>query len=205
MAITVYADIVLSDRIIRAGIRGRQMRRNARTQTSNGRMQANVLWSQTLREYEVGIVPMKVGRWQELENIFEVTDGGAYGFLLQDPKDNTVTTATGIIKRTSGTYQMYKRYAVGNRYVDRKITRPIAGATIYVDGGVVAATYSTTTGVVTWSESPGGDDTYTWAGSFYTPVHFQSDQIDWEMVRPDPDVADRLIAGPTSVLQEIRE
>jgi hypothetical protein len=36
-------------------------------------------------------------------------------------------------------------------------------------------------------------------------VHFQNDTIDWTMVRPGSDPDDRLFAGPSVVLQEIRE
>jgi hypothetical protein len=37
------------------------------------------------------------------------------------------------------------------------------------------------------------------------PVHFMSDTIDWALVAPSQDPNARYLAGPSVVLQEIRE
>jgi len=62
---------------------------------------------------------------------------------------------------------------------------------------------NTVTGVVTIPSAPSAA-TITWSGSFYVPVHFQSDEIDWDMVRSGP-YDTRLLAGPTVTLSEVRE
>jgi hypothetical protein len=46
--------------------------------------------------------------------------------------------------------------------------------------------------------------TLAWKGSFYVPVHFMDDVIDWDLVLSGP-AEQRLVAGPSVVLQEIRE
>ena len=51
---------------------------------------------------------------------------------------------------------------------------------------------------------PQPSDTLTWSGEFFVPVHFMEDEIGWDLARPG-DMQDRLIAGPSVVLQEIRE
>lgn len=306
MSITVYNDVIMPDSVIAAGVRGRQIRRNARASTQGGQMQANVLWARTLRQYEIGYIPMLASQWLAIEGLHEVTDGGAYGFLMCDPKDSSATHADGMLYAyvggalagTSGTgygvptYKLHKRYTStgSSRSKDRSVTRP--RSTIEIKRGGVAVTIgaapgnasvdydtgtvtfvadssSTVTGITVGATTQvtltaalsgvaigerlylagiGGADaallnglshaitgisssTYTlaidttgktlsvagsgyaypqstenltWAGSFYVPVHFSADDIDWELVRSGP-VDTRLIAGPSVTLNEVRE
>jgi hypothetical protein len=51
---------------------------------------------------------------------------------------------------------------------------------------------------------PQPNETLTWEGDFYVPVHFIDDSIDWELSRGG-DYDDRIVAGPSCVLLEIRE
>ena len=151
--ITVYADVILPNSIIAAGARGKSVRNNNRTLASNGTQQVNVNWARTLRQYELGVVPLSVASWQTIEGLFEVTEGGAFGFLLQDPKDTKALIAEGVATSlTSTTFQLYKTYtsAGSTRTKTRKIT---VGATYKVtalEGGVVVDTETNTrkTGIV---------------------------------------------------------
>jgi uncharacterized protein (TIGR02217 family) len=217
MSITVFSDVILSNQVITAGIRGRQIRRNSRVTTESGAEAINIIWTQTLREYEIGIAPLMREDWQEIEAIHEVTDGGAYGFLMLDPKDHTVSASgvsTGIVQDETGspatTFQLYKRYTepVSSRTKDRKITRLKASTiVIYVSGvalGGGSYTLDPQTGIVTIPAAPAAA-TVTWTGTFYTPVHFMEDSIDWELVVTGPNPDARYLAGPSVVLQEIRE
>ena len=211
MTITVYADVILPNNIISAGARGKQVRNNNRTLASNGTQQVNVNWARTLRQYELGVVPLSVADWQTIEGLFEVTEGGAFGFLLQDPKDTKALITEGVATSlTSTTFQLYKTYtsAGSTRTKTRKITRPIAvGFDIKVSGVSLTVTtqytLNTATGVVTIASAPAAANV-TWSGSFYVPVHFASDEIDWELVRSGP--ADtRLMAGPSVTVLEVAE
>jgi len=208
MSLTVYADVILPGRILSAGARGKQLRKNSRTSAQSGVQKINVDWSRTLRQYEFGFVPLSVAEWQTVEGLHEVTEGGAYGFLLSDPKDNTCLLTDGLATLVGGTiYQLAKRYvAVGSsRYKDRNITRPLAaGFAIYTSGTpIVTYTLDSTTGRITIPSAPSAA-TLTWSGTFYIPVHFENDSIDWELVRSGP-ASTRLMAGPQVVLTEVRE
>lgn len=207
MAIVVLDDVILSNRVISAGVRGRQIRQNRRVQQVGGQVAVNVMWQQTLREFEIGIVPMRREAWQDIESIHEVTDGGAYGFLMEDPKDSSVTADGVVVELTSTTFQLYKRYTEASRTKDRKITRPRSSGFVLSISGVAQSsgyTLNTATGVVTIVAGPLAS-TVTWTGRFYVPVHFMSDSIDWAMVVAGQDPDARFLAGPSVVLQEVRE
>lgn len=172
MPIVVYADVIIPNSIISAGVTGRQIRRNRRAGAENGQMKVNVQWSNTLRQYELGTVPLTVAQWQALEGLFEVTDGGAYGCLMQDPKDTIVDAAAGLLAPYTTSlvgaigagygvpvYKLHKRYtsAGSARTKDRAITRPQltpivkrAGATVThgAAAGNIAINY--TSGTVTF-------------------------------------------------------
>jgi uncharacterized protein (TIGR02217 family) len=209
MSLIVFNDVVMSNQVLEAGIKGRQIRKNQRVRTANGFESINVgPQSRTMREYDVGIGPLRRAAWQQLEALHEVTEGGAYGFLLIDPKDSTATGGEGVVADLGGgTYQLYKRYTerVSGRYKDRKITRPkTASITVLVSGTPATATIDATTGTLTISGNPAAN-TVTWTGSFYVPVHFLNDQIDWELVAAGVDPEGRFLTGPMVTLQEIFE
>jgi uncharacterized protein (TIGR02217 family) len=208
MAVTVYSDIILSHRKFAAGVRGRQVRRNSRVGVDSGQMAINIVWTQTLREFEVGFIPMERTLWQDLETIHEVTEGGAYGFLLQDPKDSAVETGEGVVYAlTSTTFQAYKRYLHDDsgRYKDRKLTRlDEASVAVFVSGSPATFTVDPDTGIITISSAPSAA-AVTWTGNFYIPVHFMDDTIDWEIVGSGATAEARYVAGPSVVLREIRE
>ena len=307
MAITVLPDIIIPSSVIAAGVRGKNMRNNTRVSTYNGEQQVNVNWTRTIRQYELGVVPMQIAQWQQIEALYEVTDGGAYGMLMRDPKDDTVDASVGklfprannVNVGTAGvgygvpTYNLMKRYGVTgtSRFKDRKITRPLGIPVIYKNGVPLTLgtadgqfTFNSATGVVTinstgssvgvaaiagastvitfsssafvalfavgdrlWLQSVVGtsatvlnekshlitnisgsditiavnttgltieagfglyylqpDDTLTWSGQFYVPVHFLDDAIDWDLALGG-DYDNRLVAGPQVVLEEVRE
>jgi hypothetical protein len=306
MAIIVYPDIILPDSLIFAeGVSGRSERRNQRAVNQGGYMQINAVWQASLRRYNLGSVPMTPDRWALIEGIFEATEGGAYGFLTQDPKDREATVAEGLMRGyttadvgTAGTgygvptYHFLKRYTAygSTRTKDRRITRLKAGyvprragtpvtfgtgpgeiavtetgaLTFVADtseainsitvgastvlnfasgAGIVAAlaigqrvyptgiagtaastlngashlitgkgasslTISTTTTGLTATggtayKYPQASESLTWSGEFYVPVHFESDVLDWELVRAGE--FDRRLVGSSSMLAEIRE
>jgi uncharacterized protein (TIGR02217 family) len=146
MPIEVLTDIVLPENVIRAGIAGKNMRNNTRSISGSGFASVNVNWSRTLRQFELGIKPMGIEEWHEIEALHEVTEGGAYGFLIQDPKDSTVDAADGfLIAQQDGleigtigagygvpAYRLRKKYTAmgGTRFNFRPITRPKLAITV---------------------------------------------------------------------------
>jgi uncharacterized protein (TIGR02217 family) len=211
MSITVYADVILPNTLLAAGVRGKQIRSNSRATASNGAQQINVNWARTLRQFELGVVPLDIASWQTIEGLFEVTEGGAFGFLMQDPKDQKVLITEGVATSlTSTTFQLYKTYtsAGSTRTKTRKITRPIAiGFDIKVSGVSLTVgtqyTLNTVTGIVTIASAPSAA-LITWSGQFYVPVHFANDEIDWDLVRGG-QYDTRLMAGPTVTVVEVAE
>lgn len=210
MPITVFSDVLLPNAIVSAGVSGKQLRLNARVQTDNGYEAVNVIWAQTLRQYTLGTVPLRVDQWQTLETLHEITEGGAFGFLMEDPKDRTA--ALGIMLEPgvdARVMQLYKRYRepISGRYKDRRITRPRAATVQVFDNGVFVspANYSINeqTGVVTFVSTRTAAN-LTWTGNFYVPVHFLDDSIEWTLQIAGP-ADSRFLAGPSVVLQEVRE
>lgn len=206
---TVLSDVILPNRALSAGLRGKPMRKNSRVVTDSGRQYANADWSQSLRQYEVGFVPCRADAREAITAIHEVTAGGVYGFLLQDPIDHSVTATTGRMTLVSGSiYQLQKRYSVAStaHYEDRKITRPNAAIfTPYYDG-VAIETYilDADTGQITLAAPVADASLLSWVGQFYVPVHFMDDFLDWDLVAPgSPD--QRFVATTQTILLEVRE
>lgn len=308
-SISVFNDVILPHSVIAAaGLRGRTVRRNTRTQAQSGHAAINSNWSRSLRQYDFGYVPMHPQQWRLIEGLHEVTAGGAYGFLLADPKDSTCDIASGRMHgfaagQAVGTigdaygvpaYKLRKRMqSVGTtRTHDRYITRPIAMGSVFLRAGgaitmgaapgqaslnadtgtltfvadasqaIAFVTNGTTTrihigagpvcnvgerlylsglvgpaagllnglshmvtavdassmfigtstdGYGNFTAATGTAARYaqpgtalTWAGTFYVPVHFASDELDWELLASGPE-SRRMIAGTGVILQEIRE
>ena len=210
MPITVLSDIILPPTVIIAGLQGSNVRSNTRAMNQGGFGQINVNWTRTLRQYQLGFVAMLPSEWTFIEGLHEVTEGGAFGFLLLDPKDQKCTAAQGRLVGTPGTagpYRLDKRYSsVGTtRFKDRTITRPVpAGLLCFVNGTSRAYTLNTTTGAITFTVAPITTDVLTWSGTFHVPVHFLEDSLPWELVRSG-QADTRLIMGSSITLQEVRE
>jgi len=310
MSLVVLADVQLSDGVIASGVRGKVKRSNTRSVDGGGHPKVNINWRRSIREYELGVVPMLIEHWRQVEALFEATDGGAYGFLMRDPKDSQVGQGEGFLMAwgasgaVSGatigtghgvpTYRLHRRYTFGSRTTDRLITRPMSGvvirraavvvtqgaapsnATVNLDTGTVnfvpdqsqaittitagastVLTFPNNTGMVaaslvndrvfitgvtgtagsilnsqshlviardttastlTLSTSTAGStgasgtafrypqpsQSLTWTGRFWTPVHFASDDLDWEILRSGPEQT-RIVAGPAVLLQEVPE
>jgi len=213
--IQILTNIIAPNSLFEAGVTGRQIRRNKRAENQAGIPVVNIIWDNTKREFTWGTAPHTITVWQTLEGLFEYTDAGAYGFLLQDPKDPTASHTTGkatLIDAGPGTYQLIKQWSVigaatpltRNRTIkyvkEAGFELKIAGVTKTVG---VDYTISAFTGVVTIPSDPAAADV-TWASPFYVPVHFRDDEIEWELVAAG-GVDQRLIRGPRVVLEEVKQ
>lgn len=169
-ALTVYADVIMPESVIAAGVRGKQIRNNTRTQSPSGYARVNINSARSLLQFEIGVAPLPVSTWATLGGMYEVTHAGAYGFLMRDPKDSVATSGLmypynaallGTIGFGYGVpqYKLYNRYtSVGStRTYDRAITRPKASPALTRAGSSVTlgaspgnASVDTTTGTVTF-------------------------------------------------------
>lgn len=212
MALTILATVIAPNSVWESGVTGKQRRRNLRAQAGGGAKMINIGWSNTERYYDFGTVPQSLTVWQTLEGLHEVTEGGAYGFLVQDPKDNEATTATGkatLISAGAHTYQAIKRYtSVGSSSTkDRTIKRLHAASfKLYISDVLKTLTadytFNANTGVITIPSDPAASSV-TWSGMFYVPVHFEQDVIDWDLVIAGPATGRRVQAKVS--LCEVKE
>lgn len=166
-AITILNDVIMPESLIEAGVAGRNVRKNVRSANQAGFASANVIWTQTLRRFDIGFIPMTVALWRTLEGLHEVTYAGAYGFLMRDPKDSTVLSGEGLLQPYNAanvgtiglgygipTYRLSKRYTVAGstRTKDRRITRPITAA---ITRGGVAVTSGVSAGQIALNSDTG--------------------------------------------------
>lgn len=305
MTITVYGDVILPKNVVLAGVSGRGTRQNDRSSNQGGYATVNAVRDITLREYTIGIKSMRLAYWNQIEAIWEITDSGAFAFLIEDPKGGTIsdgvlqgymagvedgvpgfgngtplyglrqvfqaagstrirtravtrTNSTPVVKRGGSTVTVGA--SVGNIglsaapvYVTfvpdatRTVSAVTVGATTqvtlssaisgFVVGGklwlqgltgadaallnnlahtitnIAGAVYTLSTNTAGKTITAGSgqghkypqpDEALTWAGTYYVPVQFAEDSIDWTMTRPGHE-DDRLFNGPSIPLVEIRE
>lgn len=155
MSIVVFSDVIVPNGIIMAGVSGTQMRQNTRGQNQGGYATVSAVRDVTMRAYQLGIAPMMVAAWAALEGMYEVTDAGAFGMLLEDPKDSTVSIANGGLQGyvngiASGVtgfghggplYGLRKLYSVqgSSRIGSRAVTRPNGTPALFRGGSPVTA------------------------------------------------------------------
>lgn len=169
MSITVLSDVVIPQTVIMAGITGRTTRQNDRTVNQGGYATANVVRDVTMREYTMGVKPMLLSAWEAIMGIYETTDAGAYGMLLEDPVDAVASAAQGALMgymsgvefgavgRGNGTplYGLRKLYTAfgSSRTRARIVTRPKGTPAILRGGspvviGIAAGNISLSAGPV---------------------------------------------------------
>jgi hypothetical protein len=168
MSIVVYSDVIVPNSVVMAGAVGKQKRQNDRTVNQGGYASVNVVRDATLREYTLGVIPMTLANWALIEGLYEITDAGAFGMLILDPKDSVVTSSqggflgymagveNGVVGFGNGTpnYGFRKLYtaAGSTRAKARAITRPNGTPTMLRNGSPVAV--GAAAGNVSFSTGP---------------------------------------------------
>lgn len=155
MSVTVYSDVVLDECIFLAnGAAGAGTRQNDRSSNQAGYVTVNAIRDVTLRTYTLGVKAMPVSDWMEIEGVYEVTDAGAFGFLILDPKDQFIDATNGgllgqmlgvdngTFSRGNGTpnYVVAKVYKArsSSRLKARAVTRFVANPVIKRGASTVA-------------------------------------------------------------------
>jgi hypothetical protein len=145
--------ILLPDRLT-SGARGGPTFAKTVLVGTTGHVYINERYTRPLWKYTVEFSEVLDSDVMLVRDLFMATRGGAEGFLFKDPRDYTAT-AQPIIGGL-----LYRRYTIGGKIFDRKITRAVAG---YTTGG-------------------GGT---TWTGTFLIPVRIDSDDLDLNVVKED--------------------
>lgn len=307
--IVVLSDVIMPLSVMLAGVSGINSRQNDRSKNQGGYATVNVVRDVTLRSWQLGVAPLSVSTVQDIFGIWENTDAGAYGFLLEDPIDSVVTAAQGALMGYmagvelgtvgfgNGTpnYGLRKLYTARGssrkraRVLTRTNTTPallrggspvtigasagnasLSAAPVYVtfvadaSQNVTAVTVGATTQVTlssalaglvvggrlwlqdltgthasllnnlsheitaitggglnvytlatntagktitaagTGKKYPQPDEALTWSGTFYVPVQFRDDTLDWDLAIAGPRDS-RQVMIPSTYLDEIRE
>lgn len=122
--------------------------------------------------------------------------------------------ATTVLNFASGT-PVVAAFSVGERVYVSGVTGTAAAALNGLSHAVTAKgatslTVSTSTAGLavtlagTAYKYPQASETLTWSGSFYTPVRFKQDDLDWSIVSGAPETDARLVEGPSIPLIEVR-
>lgn len=147
----VVLDIVFPNSVLVAGVTGTMSRQNDRSQNQGGYATVNAVRDVTLRAWQVGTAPLLLSSAEELMGVWEATDAGAYGLLLQDPIDASASTMngalqgymTGVESGVAGfgngcpTYGLRKVYRFGAYGRARAVTRPNGTPTVTRGGSPV--------------------------------------------------------------------
>lgn len=139
-------------------------------------------------------------------NVTFVADGSSTVSAVTVGASTTVTLSSSIAGLTVGT-RMYLAGLTGTHA--SALNDQSHAITAVSGGGSNVYTLSTNTAGMTITAAgsgykyPQASEALTWAGSFYVPVRFQDDAIDWSMVAGHALTDSRMLEGPSVVLVEV--
>ena len=185
-----FHDVRFPDDISR-GARGGPERRTQIVELASGNEERNASWANSRRRYDVAYGIRRADDLAAVVAFFEARNGRLHGFRFRDwgdykscrpsqipaPTDQMIGTGDG----TMTTFQLVKRYASGEQFWTRTITRPVTGSVRFALNGVEQLsgwTLDTTTGVVTFSSVPGDGVSINAGFEFDVPVRFDTDVLD---------------------------
>lgn len=186
--------------------------RTGLTETTSGFLKSDRKWSKAMHSFDVSFAVRTASAYDLIVQHFHEVRGRGYGFPFRDPLDHRVDASRSSMPESGGGYQLSKTYGSVNPYV-RAITRPKSGTvTIFRTraGNTVditsSCTISYTTGLVHMSTGviiPG--DTLAWAGEFFVPCMYGSDELPGLIVDRRPNGGELLVQCPSIVIDEVRQ
>lgn len=174
------------------GATGGPERRTEIVTLANGFEERNTPWAQSRRRYDAGIGLRSLDEVAEVLEFFEARRGPLHGFLWKDWLDCTSTLPSGspsALDQAIGSgdgdrrsFQLIKRYGLGETAYERQITKPIASTVrIAVDGVELASgagyTVDAATGEVEFDTAPETGAVVTAGFEFDVPVRFDTEMI----------------------------
>ncbi len=219
-----YDDLIFPPSISLSAFKGSRLRSTTVVQTQSGFTQRRSLWAQTRRTFDAGLVTRPIEAWRLIDDFFEICEGQAIGFLLQDPTDYQVDQASGLLAPVTGsTFSFQKVRQVASHFAYRAIAKPDVGQaggsssiTIWrIRDGVTTLVPSSNyaidaiNGSVLFVEgyvrfaAPGvAGDAFRWSGKFFLPVRFSTDSLDWTVVDKQVGEGNLLVQGPSVPITE---
>lgn len=164
-------------------------------------------WAQGRRRYLIGASLRSLDDMAALTDFFEARRGRLYGFRFRDFADwkscapaGSISALDQILGNGDGArtaFTLIKRYGADGAVVERRITKPVAGAVrIALDGEEQAETtfeVDAATGVITLAHAPAAGTAVTAGFAFDVPVRFDTDRIE---VTLESFAAGRMAAVP---------
>lgn len=149
-----------------------------------GEEQRNQNWSESRHEYEFSHGIKNSAQFARIGAHFRQARGKANKFRVKDWGDFEATQDEGgalAIEGSTTTFQMCKNYGTNVGFIEqRKITRPVAGFSLWISsvlqtlGG--SYTVDIETGIVTIAGAPDPAD-IAWAGEFDVPCRYDTDKL----------------------------
>ena len=185
-----FHEIRFPDNISR-GARGGPERRTQIVELASGDEERNANWANSRRRYDVAYGIRRADDLAAVVAFFEARNGRLYGFRYKDwadyksslpsqaitATDQQIGTGTGAVTQ----FQMVKRYTSGAQSWTRAIAKPVAG-TVRIALGTVEQlsgwTLDSTTGVVTFTTTPGNGVIVRAGFEFDVTVRFDTDMLD---------------------------
>ncbi len=144
----------------------------------SGHERRTALWEMPRFVYTVLFQHLNPDDHEQVKAAHMASLGSLIAFRFKDwtdyfVEDEPLGTASGVQQ----TLQLVKSYAFGPLTFVREIVKPVPGTVVISSAGVpIAASIDYTTGLATFTGSPG--DPITWTGEFDVPVRFASDRLD---------------------------
>lgn len=184
---------------------------------ASGREDTEQVWSKARHRYDVSFAVRTSTDYAAVQDHFHTMRGRAKSFPFLDIVDYRVEASRGVLSDDGSSptqLQLGKVYGSGGDQYTRTITRPISGrVAIYrLRGGVTtditsSCSINTATGIVTVTAAGAfiGGDTLSWAGQFYVPCRYDTDELPTLIVDRRPGGGDLLVRCDSIPICEVRE
>lgn len=187
-------------------------------QTMGGQETTLVNWSKVRHSYDISFAVRNATDYDVVAQHFHSMRGRAKKFLFKDALDYRCEASRSALLDDGDSpttdYQLAKTYGSGADIYRRVITRPRSGyVNIYrLRAGITtditaSATISYTTGRVSFTGGTViGGDVLTWAGEFYVPCRYDTDELPGLVVNRQPGADGELLVQCESIpIVEVRD
>lgn len=159
---------------------------------NSGRERRNAEWKFKKMKFTASFALLKPDAQDEVVSAFYAANAQLLLFRFRDVGDYLVKDSafdTSAAVGTTDAVQLTKRYTFGPAYADRLI-QAVSTCTVTASGGAVkSGTFDNALGLFT-PDSAWGSGEYTWSGTFYLWVRFNSDELDVTMQTLDVATTD---------------
>lgn len=180
--------------------------------TISGFESRNLEWSHARHVYDASFAIRTAADHQLIRQHFHMARGPFHSWPLLDPLDHEVSIAEGVflaVPDADTSFQMHKQYGSGQFAYFRKITRPLAGALIYIDDVLMTEgldyTLDEDTGVMSFPSSDADPDSFTWSGQFYVPCRYDTTKLPVRIQTRGDTGMDYMVSSEGIPIVEVRE